>query len=555
MIQGITATKRVQLGRKFQLAHFICITGKSFQSYETFDAFEKNYHNVDLGSSYLTDKAGAEIMKYISLGKRFKKITQPLHENIVNYYSILFDGASSEKCVDEKELFIMKTCVRGKPTFNVMSSEEPDECNADDINEAMKNSFNKLNFNFECKNKEIGVCSDGAAVNRAVYNQLIDELGPQYLSMFCPSHKFKLALNDVFQISKLNKNSEKSYTEIYYFYKPSPLRWQLFKRQSIFMELPRRKYKRFSGTRWVEHRIEALDSHLINLPILIGFCDQQISSPHNNTIKKLKSKLEGVQKSVTSVTDLTFNSVKLDVLEVFQPMSKILQETSLLSPTFLTTCTVTMENISRMSDLIENWKEKGKIKELFPGTLKVLDSLEKESANLIPDQQLRGNDETGNEMLFYGYSMKGNVQNALDKVLNEMKAILKKLKQSFSDQYDCILKDEFILASATFLDMQSFSCLEFDEILASTIKIKGCYSEQLAANGCNIDHLNAELRILYSHVNKFLSNVTPSKCWPCLFKLKEGLGIKNILHIAEICICIPLSNAECKCIFHSCGDS
>ena len=92
--------------------------------------------------------------------------------------------------VDEKELFIMKTCVQGKATFNVMSLEEPDECNADSINKAMKNSFNKLNFKFERKNKEIDVCSDGVTVNRAVYNQLVDELGPQYLSMFCPSHKF-----------------------------------------------------------------------------------------------------------------------------------------------------------------------------------------------------------------------------------------------------------------------------------------------------------------------------------------------------------------------------
>ena len=217
MIQGITTAKRVQLGRKFQLAHFIFTTGKSFKSYETFGAFEKNYHNVDLGSSYLTDKAGTEIMKYISLSERFKKITQPLNENIVNYYSILFDGASSAKCVDKKELFIMKTCVQGKPTFNVMSLEEPDECNADGINEAMKNSINKLNFNFERKNKEIGMCSDGAAVNRAVYNQLVDELGPQYLSMFCLSHKFELALNDAFQISKLNENSENSYKGIYNF--------------------------------------------------------------------------------------------------------------------------------------------------------------------------------------------------------------------------------------------------------------------------------------------------------------------------------------------------
>ena len=37
----------------------------------------------------------------------------------------------------------MKICVQGKPTFNVMSLKEPDECNADGTNKAMKNSFNK----------------------------------------------------------------------------------------------------------------------------------------------------------------------------------------------------------------------------------------------------------------------------------------------------------------------------------------------------------------------------------------------------------------------------
>ena len=81
-------------------------------------------------------------MKYISLSERFQKITLLLDENIMNYYSIFFDGASSAKCVDEKELQIMKTCLQNKPTFNVMSLEEPDECNADGINEAMKNSIN-----------------------------------------------------------------------------------------------------------------------------------------------------------------------------------------------------------------------------------------------------------------------------------------------------------------------------------------------------------------------------------------------------------------------------
>ena len=56
---------------------------------------------------FLIDKAGTEIMKYISISQRIKNITEPLNENILNYYSVLFDGASSFKCVDEKELFVI----------------------------------------------------------------------------------------------------------------------------------------------------------------------------------------------------------------------------------------------------------------------------------------------------------------------------------------------------------------------------------------------------------------------------------------------------------------
>ena len=107
MIQKTSAAQRLQLRRKFQLAHFTCANGNSFKLYENFGKFEKDYHGVDLGNGFLTDKASAEIMKYISISQRIKNITEPLNENILNYYSVLFDGASSSKCVDEKELFVI----------------------------------------------------------------------------------------------------------------------------------------------------------------------------------------------------------------------------------------------------------------------------------------------------------------------------------------------------------------------------------------------------------------------------------------------------------------
>ena len=95
MIKKTVAAQRLQLGWKFQLAHYTCANGNSFKLYKNFGKFEKDYHDVDLGNGFLTDKAGAEITKYISISQRIKNIAKPLNENILNYYSILFDCASS----------------------------------------------------------------------------------------------------------------------------------------------------------------------------------------------------------------------------------------------------------------------------------------------------------------------------------------------------------------------------------------------------------------------------------------------------------------------------
>ena len=55
-----------------------------------------------LGNGFLTNKAGTEIMKYISVSQRIKNIMEPLNKNILNHNSILLDGTSSSKCVDKK---------------------------------------------------------------------------------------------------------------------------------------------------------------------------------------------------------------------------------------------------------------------------------------------------------------------------------------------------------------------------------------------------------------------------------------------------------------------
>ena len=70
-------------------------------------------------------------------------------------------------------------------------------------------------------------------------------------------------------------------------------------------------------------------------------------------MKKLVPVLEGTRKNIANTKSLLFNSVNLDILNLLQPMGKILQDTLLLSPTFIITCEVTMQNVKRMRNLVE----------------------------------------------------------------------------------------------------------------------------------------------------------------------------------------------------------
>ena len=46
------------------------------------------------------------------------------------------------------------------------------------------------------------------------------------------------------------------------------------------------------------------------------------------------------------------------------------------------------------------------------------------------------------------------------------------------------------------------------------------------------------------YVDEFLKNISPGKACNVLYKKKRILGITNILRITELCIVMPLSNAE-----------
>ena len=179
------------------------------------------------------------------------------------------------------------------------------------------------------------MCTDGAPVNVHMHEVVKEELDDHHQLILCPPHKFELAINDALKTVPLNTECDNDSVNIYFFFKRANLKWRLFKRQVIFMGQNLFKYKRTNGTRWVQHQVDALESSIKNLPIFLGFANKQIFDPYNQQMKDSKPKLQGLLTDNLDITKIVFNTIKVDILSVLCPVSKILQESSLLLPQLL----------------------------------------------------------------------------------------------------------------------------------------------------------------------------------------------------------------------------
>ena len=157
------------------------------------------------------------------------------------------------------------------------------------------------------------------------------------------------------------------------------------------MHIPVTRYKRPSGTRWVEHQVAALKSHLKTLPLFIGFCDQHSSTPHNASMKSATSKLKGSRKNVCNTDRIIYCALKLDILSVIAPMSKILQEAELMSPGLISICSATLKNIEGMLTLFENDGSSALERSLiFPRTTEIINVMCNEEQEIVAELETHG---------------------------------------------------------------------------------------------------------------------------------------------------------------------
>ena len=349
----------------------------------------------------------------------------------------------------------------------------------------------------------------------------------------------------------MNSQCQEDVTNVYYLFNKAPLRWRLFKHQAQCNEIPYLRYKRPTGTRWTEHQTAALKSYNTNLALLIGYCNNQIADPYNDSVKKVVPKLQGILGNITKTSHILFNAIKQDILAGLTPMTKVLQDTELILPDLITICSSSQKTVKKLRKLLDkNGPEVFEKADIFPVCSSFLSSINREDADLFPDRRTRSTiNENFDNYLFNDYLIKGSKEAAAHQCLHEFRKIIEKLEVSLEERMSSITKDDLFTAVADVLNTQAYVFKTCDELFSKVSVITSKFQSLLIANGCQLSKIKCELDILLEHIRKFLPSVTPIRAWPQIFTMKHALGVQNILHVVEIGIALPIGNAESERVF------
>ena len=175
-----------------------------------------------------------------------------------------------------------------------------------------------------------------------------------------------------------------------------------------------------SGTRWVEHQLDNLASHNHNLPILMGFFNQQIIGPHNDSIRKIKDTFIGHKNDATNLDYIFFNGAKEDILGILRPLSKLFQENALLLPSLLTNISRTLCTMTKFQKLLNDEGQEALKRDVFPSLAKLLNKISSVKKDAIPEKQTRSQAANfrSDFVWFHSYLLEASIENCMKKGAN-----------------------------------------------------------------------------------------------------------------------------------------
>ena len=530
--------KDIELTRtKMETAYFVAKEELPLTKYETILDHEER-HGVNIGTAYRNRNTGCSFMDTIS-----ESLANDLKVKLdeANFYSVLTDGSTDSSTSENEAVFI--AFFDPKPDnideVNVVTSfaklQHLKSANAANIVESIKDALESIGIE-DIFQKLVGFGSDGAAVNcgrNSSVKTMLQETNPWLMFGWCSAHRLELALKDSLRNLDLFKEVDEIILRLYYLYKKSPKKlnqlkdlFDMYEEDGEFFSNGYRP-KRASGTRWISHKVAALETIIDKYGIYMTHL-QELSvdtSYSRNEINKFRDYFD--KWSYGRVPLLI--SLFLEILSPAKILSKGFQEQDI-------DVVKTVDYLKRANRQFARIKDKEYYE--LPSVKRFMSKVETSDHGVTT---------------FNGIEMK-DFENALGVLEVSKNEIVELIEDAITVRL--IDSDsEINKISALVLNTEAWPASQNDdEFLHKEIQ-KACEIFEIPLQRAGYSATSSEIleqwRSLTEYATTYL-NITKfkyRKVWKLIFASSRAKEWKDILLLVELLFCFPISNAAVERFF------
>ena len=534
-----------ELAVKINTAYCIAKEEMSFLKMKPLLLLQKK-NGLDITPTYANHVRCGELISTIASVQR-GEIKEKIESN--NYISVMFDGAT-DYSANENEVVYVRHLEDGQPVNRLVGLTAAESATADGVVNCLNSTFAKFklpNWNDQL----VGMCADGASVNLGQIGGVVAKLRektPHIIDIHCMAHRLELALHDMQkQIPMVNKVDD-VLGSIYRTYHRSPKS----KREltALCEELNTRFYNPnpVKGTRWVPHLDRALKQYLrsnaedlVNDPGSYTAVQMHMESlaATRATPAAASGRAKQVAKEMLNGKFVAFCHFLSDVFEVVAELSLEFQKECLILPSAINAINDITATLTAMKDAP---LPGGMLEKLIDNCLKS----DKQPPNMLKFQSLQ----------LVGFNdaddLLDNLQTSLTRVIDiTIEEIDKRFSNLLGKNQDSDIQNVIKAFGVFHHDSWPSGRQELSAYGNNEIKeLCKWFDAILQRSGCDTQKVMQEWRKMKMLIHSNFSRKSYLELYQQLLtKDPYRDDFRNILHIVEILLVLPISSANCERAF------
>ena len=325
----LTEKQQESLEKLFHIAYHVALRGRPYTDFVHELEIQK-LHKVEFfkTKSYENESACRDFINFCSTSIFEETVRKKLVNS--NFISILCDGSTDSSVVEKECIYVLFVDPETfQPNISFFSLRNVPSQDAVGVFSVIKKAFSENGLEFLLE-KIVFLASDGPSVYTGMKNGLISLVRKEFPwvgFIWCFAHCLELALKDALKewmdlITTCLQN-------LYYFYEKSSKKLrELKKLHELLKEIyefddERVKPHRAAGTRWIAHKLEALQNMLDKYGLYMQHFENIIA---DTTKRTDKATLKGKQRQLQKADVLLLGALFFDLLEPARMLSLTTQE-------------------------------------------------------------------------------------------------------------------------------------------------------------------------------------------------------------------------------------